>query len=236
MKAPVGYLVAVALHAAVLFGIAPRAPQPVPPPEKKYLEVSLATAPADMPVPPAAAATPPPPEPPPPEPPPPPPPEPPPEPPPPPPKVEEPFPEPAPPPPAAPPAPAPVASAPVPATPPPLVPHPQRQAYGPVTSSAPAAPAQGTYIAVTDPSYLERVEPEYPAQARRMHQQGKTTLALYINALGSLDKVEIIKSSGYRLLDEAAAEAMKASRFRPAYQGTTPIPSRAEVTINFVLN
>jgi protein TonB len=53
--------------------------------------------------------------------------------------------------------------------------------------------------------------------------------------LGALDKVEIVKSSGYPLLDEAAVEAMKQSQFHPAYQDKTPVPAHAEVTITFRL-
>jgi protein TonB len=101
------------------------------------------------------------------------------------------------------------------------------------SSSIPKPPPPGQYISVTNPSYLSRIEPDYPAQARRQHQAGSVILALYINELGSLDKVAIVKSSGFALLDAAAVEAMKESRFRPAYEGNTPTPSRAEVTVTF---
>ena len=42
---------------------------------------------------------------------------------------------------------------------------------------------------------------------------------LYINGSGTLDKVEIIKSSGFPLLDEAAIKEMKQSHFQPAMDG-----------------
>jgi len=105
----------------------------------------------------------------------------------------------------------------------------------PAPNPTTAPPAPGQYLSVTQPSYLSRVEPDYPIQARRQHEQGAVTLALYINMLGSLDKVEIVKSSGYPVLDEAAVDAMKQSRFKPAYQDRTPVSSRAEVIVTFRL-
>ncbi len=119
-------------------------------------------------------------------------------------------------------------------TPAPTVPEPV-QKVAPEIVTSPVVVPPSPYLNVTQPSYANRVEPDYPTQARRLHQQGTVTLALYINALGSLDKIEVVKSSGFRLLDDAAVEAMKQSRFHPAYQGNTPTPSRAEVSVNFVL-
>jgi protein TonB len=91
------------------------------------------------------------------------------------------------------------------------------------------------YVYVTQPNYAKRAEPIYPEQSRRWHQQGIVELALFINELGALDKVEIIKSSGFPLLDAAAIKAMKQSQFAPAMDGAIPIRSRAEATVTFRL-
>jgi periplasmic protein TonB len=240
MKQTVCYAVAVLLHLAVLLCIPAFAPPaPVAPEEKKYLEVTLAAAPPPPAEIPPAPAPPPPPIPPPPIPPPEPPPPPVEEPPPPmeepPPPAPEPPPLPLPPPPPEAmtlptPAPAPVQPAPAP-TP---VSVPLAASAAPV-SSAPisvAAPPS-KYLDVIQPSFRTRVEPEYPRTALRLHEQGHVTLGLYINELGTLDKVEVVKSSGYPALDDAAAEAMKQSTFHPAYQGAIPVSSHAEITINF---
>lgn len=105
----------------------------------------------------------------------------------------------------------------------------------PTTPAIPAIAPPAPVLNVGQPAYASRVEPEYPATARRLHQQGTVTLALFIGMDGTLDKVEIIKSSGHPLLDEAAVEAMKASRFLPASQGKAAVASRAEVSITFRL-
>lgn len=102
-------------------------------------------------------------------------------------------------------------------------------------SSDSALPAPGQYLGVTQPSYARYVEPTYPPSARRQRQQGRVTLVLFISKLGSLDKVEVMRSSSYPLLDEAAVTAINKCRFHPAYQNNTPIPSRAEVSITFQL-
>ena len=231
---------AVSCHAAVLFGYRTLTVQARerPEPEKPYLEVSLApsappveTPPAPAPV--AKAEEPlPPPE-----------------------TKPEPLPEPPPPPPqeeavVKSPEPEP---APAPVTPP--VPTPATQQVATVTapavavpnappgdavvappSAAPSAPMHGKYLEVSQPAYLKRNDPEYPARARRARQQGTVVLALFINELGGLDKVELVQSSGHAALDEAALAAEKKSRFRPAYHGNQPVPSRAEVPYHFKLN
>jgi periplasmic protein TonB len=227
MKRWACYLLALALHAVVLFGVKLPASQPLPVvEEKKYIEVTLASPPPPEPSAPAPEIPPPLPTPPPV----------PPEPPaPPPPAVEPPLPEPTP---ELPPA-APTPPAEPPALPTPVAPEPTPPS-APITPAPNPTPAlilsaPGQYLAVTQPSYLSRIEPDYPIEARRQHQQGAVTLALYINTLGSLDKVEVVKSSGHPLLDEAAVDAMKQSRFHPAYEGNVPVPSRAEVTMTFRL-
>jgi protein TonB len=103
----------------------------------------------------------------------------------------------------------------------------------PVVIPQPKPPTE--YVSVTQPNYARRSEPIYPEQSRRWHQEGVVVLALFINESGTLDKVEIVKSSGFQLLDAAAVKAMKQSRFAPAMDGVIPIRSRAEATVTFRL-
>ena len=75
----------------------------------------------------------------------------------------------------------------------------------------------------------------YPPEAARRHQQGTVVLMLYINGKGALDKAEIVKSSGFPLLDAAAIKEMKQSRFEPAMDGAIPIRSRAQASVTYRL-
>ncbi len=93
----------------------------------------------------------------------------------------------------------------------------------------------GEYQVLNQPYYVKRGQARYPLEAKKSHQEGTVVLTLYINALGRLDKIEVKESSGFPLLDEAAITAERQSRFRPAYLGNRPVPSKAEVPYRFRL-
>lgn len=96
-------------------------------------------------------------------------------------------------------------------------------------------PPEEKYISVTELKYAHRVEAIYPPEAQYRHQQGQVVLKIYINEAGVLDKVEIVKSSGYPLLDAAAVKAVKESQFSAAFEGAIPIGQWAEQTFTFRL-
>jgi TonB family protein len=56
--------------------------------------------------------------------------------------------------------------------------------------------------------------PEYPVQARRQHLTGSGLFALHIRADGSIARVEVLKSIGHAILDQAAVAAFREWRFR----------------------
>ena len=96
-------------------------------------------------------------------------------------------------------------------------------------------PTTEEYVPVTQPTYAMQAQHTYPPEAARLHQQGVVVLMLYINGSGTLDKVEIVKSSGFPLLDAAAIREMKLSRFEPAMDGAIPIRSRAQASVTYRL-
>ena len=91
------------------------------------------------------------------------------------------------------------------------------------------------YVSITEPKYARRVQAIYPDEAQRRHQQGSVTVMIYINESGMLDKVEIVKSSGYPLLDAAAVKAVKQSEFSAQLVNAIPVGARAEQTFTFEL-
>lgn len=97
------------------------------------------------------------------------------------------------------------------------------------------ANAVSHYQTIEQPYYLKRGKPEYPSQAKRLKQEGVVVLALFINERGGLDNIEVVQSSGFPLLDEAAIAAERRSRFRPAYLRDRPVACRATVPYRFVL-
>jgi protein TonB len=201
---------AVAVHVWALYGISVERPAtPLPPAERPIVVGLVATAPPPSPAPPAPAA--------------------------------EPL---SPPPPAArvPETPRRVpkpkiapSSAPTPAVAAPVEPTPSGDG-APATTAA-VAPAPGPPHAEPSavPRYRNTPEPEYPAAARRAHQEGVVVLAVEVDATGRPTAVSVRKSSGFPLLDEAARDGVQRWRFDPARSAGVPIASRVEVPVRFSL-
>jgi periplasmic protein TonB len=85
------------------------------------------------------------------------------------------------------------------------------------------------------PNYLKNPEPVYPELARRRRQEGLVLLAVKITAQGRAASVEIKKSSGFPLLDNAAVEAVRDWEFQPARIGSLALESEIEVPVRFEL-
>jgi protein TonB len=58
-------------------------------------------------------------------------------------------------------------------------------------------------------------EPNYPSLSRRMGEEGKALVRLYINESGAVEKVTLAQSSGIQRLDQAALEAGQKARCKP---------------------
>ncbi|MDH5424604.1 MAG: energy transducer TonB [Gammaproteobacteria bacterium] len=61
--------------------------------------------------------------------------------------------------------------------------------------------------------------PVYPRASLRRHEQGKVILQVLILSDGSVGKVQIKQSSGFKRLDRSAIKAVKRWRYVPAQQG-----------------
>ena len=85
------------------------------------------------------------------------------------------------------------------------------------------------------PDYLHNPPPEYPEEARLSRQQGVVTLLVDVSPEGSVLKVSLQRSSGYRRLDEAALRVAKDWKFKPATAAGQPIRSQVEVPVRFKL-
>jgi protein TonB len=77
--------------------------------------------------------------------------------------------------------------------------------------------------------------PKYPAAAARAGLQGRVVLRAHVAADGTPTDIAVLSTSGADRLDRAAAEALRACRFRPATRGGQPVPGIADVPYNFVL-
>jgi len=103
-----------------------------------------------------------------------------------------------------------------------------------------AAPPQAAATAAVPPTPLgrestEKAEPIFnppPAYPDR-RLDGDVRLLLSVAASGRVKKVTLLRSSGHRLLDAAAHEALRRWRFHPAKLDGRPVESKLKVTIRF---
>jgi protein TonB len=61
-------------------------------------------------------------------------------------------------------------------------------------------------------------------------------LRIAIETNGSVGNIEVVESSGYELLDEAAVAAVKRWKFVPEKIDGQPVATRVEQAINFKIN
>ena len=84
------------------------------------------------------------------------------------------------------------------------------------------------------PEVISKVEPEYSPEARRAHLQGSVKLRIDVGLDGRAMNFRVVQSLGMGL-DDAAIEAVKRWRFRPALSGDRPVVAPALVEVGFHL-
>jgi TonB family protein len=82
-------------------------------------------------------------------------------------------------------------------------------------------------------SVLERVEPQYPEQARQQKIQGPVVLEVHIGRDGAVEEVKLV--SGQPVLADAAMAAVKQWRFKPRVEQGKAVEMQTMVTLNFRL-
>ena len=64
---------------------------------------------------------------------------------------------------------------------------------------------------------------QYPIQAQKMGMQGTVKVRIHINPDGTTDKVDLLQSSGYDLLDDMVLGSVQHWRFKPPMRGGIPV-------------
>lgn len=94
-----------------------------------------------------------------------------------------------------------------------------KRQFGPITNEQEdfgAANINNTKVLETVTlELIQFVEPKYPAIARQKNLEGRVVLELEIAQIGSIENVQIIKSSGFEILDKAALDSVKLWKFKP---------------------
>jgi periplasmic protein TonB len=112
----------------------------------------------------------------------------------------------------------------------------------PIASAAPAASpapprpagpvALDSHLALACPV---RTPPSYPPVSRRLGETGKVVLRVELDETGRVSLAQVINSSGYKRLDEAALAAVRSWRCQPAQRDGQAVRSVAVQPFEFTL-
>nr|WP_198982946.1 energy transducer TonB [Herbaspirillum sp. ASV7] len=131
--------------------------------------------------------------------------------------------------------PAPTAITAPPQPPQPAAPAPQVAAEPTPAPAAPPGPVLPKQI-TSGIEYIEKPNPVYPSVSRRMGEEGVVEFRVTVNTSGRAEKVDIIKSSGYSRLDDAARSAVMRAVFKPYIENGHAITVSTVGSLAFRLN
>ena len=103
------------------------------------------------------------------------------------------------------------------------------------TSLLTATPSITNGISISKVGLGKTSPPVYPRIARESGWEGTVFVRVVVQADGTPDSVQVRKSSGHLILDNAAIDAVKRWQFVPAKDGNIAIRSIVEIPINFDL-
>ena len=105
-----------------------------------------------------------------------------------------------------------------------------------IPKAGPVSTGRGHYEGVDLPYLISTPKPiQYPRWAMRQGWEGRLEIALEILADGSVGRFKVMKSTGHRLLDETATEAVRTWRFAPATKAGKFVLTCIELPVTFQL-
>jgi protein TonB len=117
-------------------------------------------------------------------------------------------------------------------------------AYGKVDTKAKAPSEVKEYAAPkytpiyqvdSEPKVLSEVKIPYPEEARRAGVEGTVTLSITVDPEGKVVAAKIVSGPGYGL-NEAARDAIKRFRFKPAIKGGEAVSTEMKYAYTFLLD
>ena len=85
------------------------------------------------------------------------------------------------------------------------------------------------------PQVIRRIQPDYPIEALRAHDEGEVQLKITIDGSGHVSDVHVSRSSRSRALDRAAMDAARNWQFRPAVHDGQRVSSTVTESVEFHL-
>lgn len=111
-------------------------------------------------------------------------------------------------------------------------PEPDAPDAEPSRPEAPPAASEPIQVAARPTA---RPDPPYPALSVRFGEAGTVRCRLLVDATGRVERVEIVRSSGHRRLDESARKTLATWRFEPATTDGRPHATTVEHDVEFRL-
>jgi periplasmic protein TonB len=104
-------------------------------------------------------------------------------------------------------------------------------------SAPPAAPPPPVRPAgrTSEPIPLVKVQPEYPAAAKKRRTEGWVELQFMVGIDGVPKQIEVIRAQPAGMFDRAAIRAMSRWKFKPAERDGQPVEARAKTKVGFKL-
>ena len=94
---------------------------------------------------------------------------------------------------------------------------------------------RGDAQAATSVGVLRSVHPLYPRIAKKSGWEGTVLVRVTVETNGKASQVDVSRSSGHKVLDNAAVKAVRKWAFRPARDGNIPIRSVVVIPLKFSL-
>jgi len=128
-----------------------------------------------------------------------------------------------------------VAPEPPPDVAPPALPAPPAASVVPALPAPPPPPASVRELPASAIEYLEPPAPTYPRASRRLGETGLVVVRVFVGSDGQPQQLQLLHSSGYARLDEAALEGVRRARFKPPSENGRPTAGWARIPIPFEL-
>jgi protein TonB len=100
--------------------------------------------------------------------------------------------------------------------------------------AAPAGPGQPIFD--RPPRVLTRLDPYYPASARRTGTQGHVLVRALVDEYGRVEEAEVVESEPAGVFDDAALKSVRGWTFSPATRQGRPVAVRIDIPIRFRLD
>jgi TonB family protein len=94
---------------------------------------------------------------------------------------------------------------------------------------------KGYFVVGIEPEPIEIAKPKYPESARRKKLAGEVVIKAIVGLEGQVEYAEIIKSSGYGILDTAALKAAKKSKFKPVIERGKKVRTWTTIPFRFAV-